>query len=350
MKILVIQQKMIGDVLTSTILLEALRNAYPKAELHYAVNANTLPVLENNPFIDKTLTVTSEMEKNKYKFYGFLKKIQSENYAIAIDVYGKISSGFMAYFSKADTRIAYHKNHNSFVYSKTVNRLKIPRHNYSLAIENRLRLLEPLDIPFEPLSPKIYLKASEIDAAKTILLNTAINLNKPLVMVSILGSELKKTYPKNYMAELLDFCVETNPNIQFLFNYIPRQKSDAQYIYSQTTTKTQKRIFFGIFGKSLREFLALTANCDAVIGNEGGANNMAKALDISTFSIFSPYLPKQNWFGNAEKEKHMAVHLSDYTNFNEEDKNKAKKNPKVYYQKFKPDFVKAELKRFLDRL
>ena len=42
MKILVIQQKMIGDVLTSSILFESLRIKYPNSKLDYLVNSNTL--------------------------------------------------------------------------------------------------------------------------------------------------------------------------------------------------------------------------------------------------------------------------------------------------------------------
>jgi len=38
MKILVIQIKMIGDVLTSSILFEALRKEFPTAELHYMIS------------------------------------------------------------------------------------------------------------------------------------------------------------------------------------------------------------------------------------------------------------------------------------------------------------------------
>lgn len=350
MKILVIQQKTIGDVLTSTILFEALRKKFPKAELHYAVNAYTLPVLENNPFIDEMQVITRKMEKNKWAFYTFLKKIQNENYTIAIDVHGKISSGFIAYFSKAETRLAYHKNHNSFVYSKTIKRLENARHQCSLAIENRLRLLEPLDISFNKIRPKIYMKSEEVDSAKTTLLNTPIKVTKPLVMVSVLGSSPKKSYPKPYMAKLLDFCVAANPEIQFLFNYRPNQEQDAKSIYHQASAKTQEHIFLNPLGKSLREYLALVVNCNAVIGNEGGAITMAKALEIPTFSIFSPHLNKKEWFGQNEKPLHDAVHLSDFENFSTDDKVKAKKHPKPYYLKLKPELIQSQLNDFLNNL
>ena len=64
MKILVIQQKMIGDVLTSSILFEVLRAEYPNAELHYLIYPHTLPVVENNPFIDKIIIFKEEFKKS----------------------------------------------------------------------------------------------------------------------------------------------------------------------------------------------------------------------------------------------------------------------------------------------
>jgi ADP-heptose:LPS heptosyltransferase len=45
MKILVIQQKMIGDVLVSSIICNNLRTAYPDAQIDYLVYSSTTPVL-----------------------------------------------------------------------------------------------------------------------------------------------------------------------------------------------------------------------------------------------------------------------------------------------------------------
>ena len=58
MKIAVIQPKMIGDVLITSVIFEELKQKFPTAELHFIVNKNTIPVLENNPFIDKIIIRT----------------------------------------------------------------------------------------------------------------------------------------------------------------------------------------------------------------------------------------------------------------------------------------------------
>ncbi|WP_055445435.1 glycosyltransferase family 9 protein [Lacinutrix himadriensis] len=350
MKILVVQQKMIGDVLTSSILFEALRAKYPDAQLDYVINSHTYAVVENNPFIDNFVFITPEMEKSKRSFYRFLKTLKKEKYDVVIDVYGKLSSTLISKFTSAKTKIAYHKKHTAFVFTHPIKRLKKPENNASLAIENRLKLLEPLAIPFKNTTPKIYLKPEEITNAKTYLETANIQSNQPLFMISVLGSSPIKTYPAKYMAALLDSLVANKKDAQILFNYIPKQKEEAKAIYDYCLAETQKHIYFDVFGKSLRAFLAITQQCDALIGNEGGANNMAKALSIPTFTIFSPYLNKANWFSENEPGNNVAIHVSDYIPYNETDKAEAKKDPEKYYLKLKPEFIKPELKTFLSTL
>ena len=158
MKLLIIQQKMIGDVLTSTILFEALRKHFPEAQLDYLVETNTLAVIENNPYIDNSIILSPNIRQNKILFWRFLNQIRSENYTIVIDVYSVTTSALTTFFSAAKQRISYRKWYTKCLYTNTVLRSKIPSFNISLARENRLKLLQPLGInPDTTLFPKIYL-------------------------------------------------------------------------------------------------------------------------------------------------------------------------------------------------
>lgn len=338
---------MIGDVLTSSMMFEALRQKYPNSQLDYLINEHTFPVVEDNPFIDNFIFYTSEIENSKIAFFRFLKSLKHKEYDAVIDVYGKISSNLISLFTKSNLKIGYHKIQSSFIFKHAIKRKTVPEYNASLAIENRMLLLEPLHVVFKNHKPTIYLKQSEIDFAKNYLENQYIDLKKPLLMISVLGSSLLKTYPFEYMAKLLDAIIEFKPNTQILFNYIPKQEQNARVILDLCKKITQDNIFFKVYGKSLREFLAITSHCNALIGNEGGANNMAKALNVSTFTIFSPYLNKQNWFGGSETKDHVAIHLNDYMDYTDNDKILAKKNSKAYYLKLKPEFIIPQLHSFL---
>lgn len=341
---------MIGDVLITSILFNALRDKYPNAKLYYLINSHTYPVVEHNPNIDKYIFYTKEIEASNIKFLKFLKGIRSEKFDTIIDAYSSVTSALTCLFSNSKFKIAYFKNYTFFAYTQTIERLKKPKNNASLAIENRFKLLGPLGISFKNYTPKIFLTDKEITIAKSILKQNKISLEKSLFMISVLGSSPEKTYPFQYMATLIDAIVLNNPETQILFNYIPKQESDAKMIFDLCLKNTQKQIFFNVFGKDLRSFLALTSLCNALIGNEGGANNMAKALGLPTLTIFSPYLNKVNWFGENETEKNVAIHLSDYINITQSDIVLAKKTPKPFYLKLKPDFIIPQLTTFLNNV
>lgn len=349
MKILVIQQKMIGDVLTSSILFEPLKKRYLDAELHYVINSHAFPVVENHPFVDEFIFFTPEMEKSKRALYAFFKTIKAQRYDVVIDVYGKISSLLITLFSGAKTKIGYEKYYTKVLYSHAIQRHKKSIHQTTLAVENRMRLLEPLGVNYESVSPMIHLQEAEITSAKALLKDAKIDLKQPLFMISVLGSGMQKTYPFGYMAKLLDEIVLKAPKVQLLFNYIPSQKEDAQQIFNLCAPETQKRIYFNVFGKSLRAFLAITHFCKAMIGNEGGAINMAKALNKPCFTVFSPQINKESW-SSEHDEKQMSVHLSDFVKHGKQERSEAKKDSASFYEKFYPDLIIPELKLFLDHL
>ncbi len=351
MKILVIQQKMIGDVLTSSILFDALRKRYPEAQLDYLINSHTLPVVQNNPNIDNFVLFTKEIEKSKIALLTFAKSIRQKHYDVVIDVYSKLSSNLITLFSGAKTKISYYKHYSTFVYNHNIKRLNAIDGQSELAIVNRFQLLKPLGIDAIDIKPNIYLTPNEIDHSKQLLKNHHIDFNRPLCMISVLGSGDKKTYPFSFMAKVIDTIVSQTFG-QILFNYIPNQEAQAKAIFNLCNSETQKHILFDVFGKNLREFLAITSHCDALIGNEGGAINMAKALNVKTFSIFSPWIDKDTWSLFEDEKMNTSVHLKDYKPelyYNKAEKD-IKKNAFQLYQQFNPSFFEEKLNVFLHQI
>ena len=348
MKILVIQQKMIGDVLTSSILFEALKDKYPESELHYAINSHTLPVVKNHPLIDEFKLITPEMEASKKAFYTFLKAIRKEKYDAVIDVYSKLSSNLITKFSGAKIKVSKYKHYTAPLYTHTFKEVKEAKTYAGLAIENRLRLLNPLDVPNKIHKPKIYVTNAEIKTAKQQLINARVDLEKPIFMIGVLGSGKNKTYPLPHMADLIDVITEETKG-QILFNYIPNQVTEANIVYNFCKKETKKHIYFNVFGKGLNEFFAITKHCTALIGNEGGATNVAKALNIPTFTIFSPWIMKEAWNMFDDDKKNMSIHLKDVKPELYEGKSlkTMKNNAFSLYEAFPPEFIIPKLKSYL---
>lgn len=349
MKFLVIQQKMIGDVLTSTVICENLKHLHPNCKVHFIANENTLAVLRNNPFIDEIIVFKNEYRKSKKAFYGFLKGMKKERYHAVIDAYGKLESNLISYFTPAQYKIAHPKWYTKWIYTDTVTENLSPSGIIPLAIGNRLQLLNPLLKMGNPYHtyPKIYLSDSEVEASAKKIAPIKSYPDQPVIMIGILGSGPVKTYPADHMAKVLNTICEHTPAI-LLFNYIPSQENEARTIYDQCNEKTRERIAFDFYASSLRDFIALLSHCSALIGNEGGAVNMAKALDVPTFCMFSPFIIKGAWHSETAKG-HTAVHLKDYRPevFENRTKRDIKKNIQQLYDTFEPQLFEEPLIRFV---
>ncbi|WP_281990415.1 glycosyltransferase family 9 protein [Aquimarina aggregata] len=349
MKILVIQQKMIGDVLTSTIICEALRKEYPNATIDYLVNSSTRPVLTENPFFDKIIEFKNQYRESKIDFYHFLVSIKKSKYDLVIDAYGKLESNLISLFSKAPKRVSFYKWYTQFIYTQVIHRASEPITNASIAIENRLRLVFPENrITSEIIKPKIFLTEDEKQIANEYLKSNHITQNKPLIMISVLGSSPNKTLPFKYMAKVIDEIVSTT-GANVLFNYMPNQEKDARTIYNLTNYKTQKHIHFDVFAKSLRGFIAILSHCDALIGNEGGAVNMAKALNLPTFTIFSPWIIKKDWNMFEDGIENDSIHLIDIKPelYAGNSPKKMKDQSLELYQEFSSEYIIPKLRNYL---
>jgi heptosyltransferase-2 len=199
------------------------------------------------------------------------------------------------------------------------------------------------------LLPNIYLTHEECEQGKDWIRGAGIDLHRKITMIGVLGSSTSKTLPFATMAQLIDELVDKS-NSQVLFNYIPHQKVQAQAIYALCSEQTQESIFIDAFAPSIRDFLGILANCDAMLGNEGGAINMAKALNIPTFTIFSPWITKEVWNAGEDDLSHFSVHLKDYhpelyTIGNSKDR---KKKANSLYQKISIEDFRQKLMQFIE--
>jgi len=351
MKILVIQQKMIGDVLVSSIICNNLRLAYPDAQIDYLVYESTVPVLEGNPNIDNVLLFQEKHRKSKSEFLNLALEIRSFKYDILIDAYSKLESWLIVLLSRAKRKISYKKPGRTFLYTDNVPFAEFPETNLGLAIERRLSLLEPLNLKIKiDAFPKLFVTGKENQDAIALFEYHQLKKDRKTVMISLLGSENLKTYPLEYMAKVVD-CIADNQEVNILFNYFPKQISDAKTVFDSCKPSTQEKIYFDLLGNDLRSFIAIMNHCDLIIGNDGGAINMAKALEKPSFIIFSPWIEKKIWATLEDGVNHISVHLNDFKPelLATKTEKELKKNALSLYQEFDPELFKDKMELFLKK-
>ncbi len=346
-QILVIQNKRIGDVLISSVLANNLKKRFPESTITYLVYPFTAGVLENNPNIDHIWRVDEKWLKKLPNLLKIINRVRKQKFDIIFDPYAKLQSRLICLFSGADYRIGFKRPGKKLklpFYSHPVHFLQNKTKNCGKAIENRLNLLDAV-FPMEAMddTPKIFLTKEEENYTKIS------HLKKPVIMLGVLGSTPQKSMPYKYIATLIDYIAK-NYNASLLFNYAPYQKSKAEAIYNLCEHK--EHIHLDIYEDSIRGFITLMNKCDMLISNEGGSVHIAKALNKPTFTVYSPYINKDDWNSFEEGTKHQSIHLRDYKpglykSYTREERKAIEANPLKLYQELTPEMILTVLKPYL---
>ncbi|MDX9705669.1 MAG: glycosyltransferase [Weeksellaceae bacterium] len=350
-KALIIQNKYIGDVLASSVIAENLKNMDSEIRVDFLCYKPAVAVLENNPFIDKIISFDDKQLKKIPVLLNYANQIRDEQYDILIDPYAKLQSRFISLKSKAKRRISYNKPLFKHIYTDVIEKAKLPSESTCCtAIDNRVGLILPLvedDFKLQ-LHPKIYLTQEEIEEGRKILETAKIDFSRKTLMIGILGSGEDKSWPIDYMTKLIAH-IQNYYNFNILFNYIPNQQPTVDKIKSGLSS--MDKIYLDVMGKNVREFLKILYHCDAFVGNEGGAVNMSKALDIPTFSIYSPHKFPKDWGCFEDGKRHVSVHLQDLKQqfVNKTSEKKLLKHTHKYYKELKFDYVRKECDQFLQQ-
>lgn len=347
-KILVIQNKRIGDVLLASLIAANIKEVYPDAIIDYMVYDYTAGVIENNPNIQNILQIEEKELKKIPNLIKLAFQVRKKKYDIIFDPYAKFQSRVISLLSNAPIRIGYKKRKKDPVlpfYTHSIAFLKEKSRPCGKAIEDRVHLVTSVfDIKNPIFQPKIYLTESEkrYDKLK--------KYDKPVLLFGVLGSTPQKSMPYPYIVQLVDFITETY-DAYVLFNYAPHQKKDAVEIYNQC--KHPDKLIVDIYEDSIRGLIQLMNKCALYVGNEGGVVHISKALDKPTFTIFSPYVMKDSWASFEDGETHTSIHLLDeHPDLFSEDREvrrKIEEDPSFLYHKLTPELIIPKLSAFLEQ-
>lgn len=349
-KVLIIQNKRIGDVLISSVIANNYKAKHPDSEIHFMAYDFTHGVLMNNPNIDKIFSINDKELKKLPVLLKLIRTIKKEKYDIIFDPYSKTQSKLICKFSGAKQTIGHKSRKKLGNWGYYTHPIAISKEKTKIcgkAIEDRIHILNQAG-NFNPIDyvPKIFLTKEE---KKEDWLGEYSN--KKVVVFGILGSTPQKSMPYEYVAEMVDFIVNQY-DAYILFNYAPHQKIEANKIFA--LCKNKNNIILDVYAPSIRDFIKLMNQCTVLVSNEGGTVHIAKALNKPTFTLFSPYINKDDWSSFEDGILHKSVHLLDFipdaiSNLSYEKNKEIEKNPSELYIKMTPEMIIPELDTFLKR-
>ncbi len=291
MRILVIQQKRIGDVLIGTTLCNNLRRLLPDAEIHYLIFSFTRGVVAGNPNIDEIVEF-EDADRTPLNLLRFARRIRRRRYDVVIDPYSKLDSWIITLLSGATTRISYKRRLG--LYNVTVAEDAGASADYGTALSGRLDLLRPIvgdDAAFDQ-QHRIYLSNDRLAKGRTLLNAAGVDPGRPVVVFGIYGSTPEKTWPERYLRELLAWF-QSSYEHQIVFDFYAHQSEEAERFCA--SVENRRNVFAGIGGCSLRMLAAVMQHADLYIGNDSGRTHVAKSMRVPTFTIFAPFVSRRHW-------------------------------------------------------
>lgn len=290
--ILVVRFRQMGDAVLATPLLNALRRAYPHAEIDFVLNVRIAPLFEGHQSVSRIITFTDE---ERHHSLTYLKKIwrivHDTRYDVMIDLRSTLNTMPFALFSLTTPfRIGTRKWYTRMAYNARFDGCKTTE---SMVAHN-LSLLTALGIHDNDQTLTLNISEKEKTDFRNYMHRCGIDFSRPVMLAGVTAKLPEKTWAEDRMTEILRRFINAYPQVQIIFNFAPgREAENARRIFDNLGK--HKNIFIGIEAKSMRQLAALAANCTFYFGNEGGGRHIVQAMGRPSLVVCSPMASKKTW-------------------------------------------------------
>jgi len=280
MKIAIVKLSALGDIVHAMVVLQFIKNHYPKIEIDWVVEKDFKELLESHPDINKVHVVNIKNAKKKKSIYLLLNELRRVRkfgpYDLVIDLQGLIKSalitrmisadktfGFDKYSARESLAANFYKQTFNFDYDKNI-------------VERNIALISfALKIPI--IEENIQKKIPFLFSNRTYFFKTLSSFKKNILLIP--GASFKsKCYPIEKFAEV---ATEIDANFLIIWgNQKEKIMADKIKALSPKVIICEKL--------SIDSLISLIKQVDLVIGSDTGPTHMAWALNIPSITLFGP--------------------------------------------------------------
>jgi lipopolysaccharide heptosyltransferase II len=294
-KFLIINPFGIGDVLFTTPLIKAIKNAYPDSHISYWCNERVSAILKSDSNINSIFALSRGDLKKLYndswvggakKFFGLLAGIKKGRFDTAIDFSLDHRYGLACKILGIKKRIGFnYKKRGRFLSDK----INIDGYKGKHVVEYYLDLLKLIGIKSS--DEGLYLSVPQENKTKAQFKLARLGIKQGDLLIGISagggaswGKEASyKHWPALKYAQLADKIIYGYKAQVLLLG------DDSERAIADIITSAMKNKPIDWVGKTALEEFAAAINCvDILITNDGGPLHIAVALGKKTISIFGP--------------------------------------------------------------
>lgn len=294
-RILLTRMKYIGDVVLTTPIIRALRDAYPDAHLAYLGDAKAVSLLEQNPYLNEIIPFDFSKDSFLYQLKMYAK-MYSGRYDLTIDLYSNPRSALMTFATRAKVRIGGDTRGRGNLYT-----IKIGDDGtLKSAIEHHYQSLKPLGITPKFHRTEIFLTEKEKKEASDILHSIGVDLSKPVVAVHPGATWPNKIWLKEQFQALISRLVD-DTECEVILSPGPKDGELMQYLSQSGRNRVHTLPLLPV-----RPLAAVLSQCTVFVSNDCGPMHIGVAVGTKTIGIFGPE-PIEIWFPYDRNEGHLPM-------------------------------------------
>jgi heptosyltransferase-3 len=274
-RILVCQLRQIGDVLLTTPSIRLLKERYPEASIDVLTEKKCLPVLANNPHIDRVWPIDRKALRNPFTSLAYYARVGRAGYDLIVDFQQLPRCKWVVRFSNAPVKLTYSPPwYNRMLYTHWV------KMEYGYAAKCKASVLRALGIAWNGERPELWLTDEERAFAQDFVQANGLE-GKPFITVDPSHRRETRRWPARHFAGLVRLMREKHPDMHAVTLYGPGEKELA--------LEVARLAGDGAFATpdmlSLREMAAVQERAVMHLGNCSAPRHFAVAVGIPSLTI-----------------------------------------------------------------
>ena len=278
-RILIARTDKIGDLVLSTPVIKAVREAYPGAYIAMMVRPYAQEIIKGNPYLDEVITYDKANKGlsiiHDLKFIGYLRK---KKFDLALILHPKNRTHIIALLSGIPERIGYDKK-MGFLLTKKIPHLK----HYGLKheIDYTLDILRYAGIGFKDKGLHITVDKDALERVDRIFSENGISKEDKVVTVHPGSSCASKRWAVERFAKVADsLAKEYRAKIVIIAG--PHDR-----LFGDKTAALMKESALNLTGKTtVSQIVGILKRSAIFISNDSGPVHIACAVGTPTISIF----------------------------------------------------------------
>lgn len=283
-RILIVNVNWVGDVITSTPFIRAVRQAYPEGYIAALIHPRTKEVLEGNARLNELIVYDEEFRHNsilgKLELANYLRR---KHFDTAFMLHRSFTKALIVYLAGIRERIGYAVKNRSIILTRAAAEPPAGTHK----VEYFLNLARAYGITPKDLSYEYFVSPLDEARVRYLLESEGVRTTDKVVVLCPGGNWDPKRWPGNNFARLADSLVKhlgariviagAKKDIGLARNIAGMMNHPSIITAGRTT---------------LKELGALLARADLVVANDTGPMHMAVAVKAKTIALFGPTSPE----------------------------------------------------------